>query len=487
MDLSQLDIRNTLAAYRKREFKPSELVEAFLQSIEQQNPTINAFLEVRAEEAVNRAKELDGRYQEINKMPLYGIPMALKDNFLLKGWRTTAASKILENYVAPYTATCVEKLLSAGAIVIGKANLDEFAMGSSNENSGFGTVKNPWDVNRVPGGSSGGPAAAVAANLCVGALGTDTGGSIRQPAGLCGVVGMKPTYGRVSRYGVIAFGSSLDQVGPLCRSVADSAKILSAISGYDRKDATSSRGIVPHYSDHLLGASAKRFRIGLAKEWLKEGVDDDVLSRFQEVVDVLSGAGAKIVDVSLPHFRYALSTYYLVAPSEASSNLARYDGVHIGYRSKGAKSAEEVYSKSRGEGFGPEVKLRIMLGTYALSAGYYDAYYGKANEVRQLIQNDFLEAYKSCDCILMPTAPTTAFKFGEKSADPIKMYLSDIFTLPVNLAGLPAISVPCGLSSEKLPVGVQFIGKHFEESRMLQLAHAYEKLRGPFPSLGKEQ
>ena len=477
-------IESFLSAYRKQEKTPVDVAESLLSTIDAENAKLNAFLQVDRERVLEAAKSLEVRQSEMPKLPLYGVPIAVKDVFNLKGWKTTAGSKILENYHSPYTATCVERLEAAGALVIGKTNLDEFAMGSSNENSAYGDSKNPWDSSRVPGGSSGGSAVAVAANLCAGSLGTDTGGSIRQPASLCGVVGLKPTYGRVSRFGIVAFASSLDQAGPFAHSVADAATLLEIISGYDRKDATSSRSIVPRYTDHLKGASLKNVRIGLAKEWLSQGIDSEVTKSFEAALEMMVKAGAKLVDIELPHSRYALSTYYLIAPSEASSNLARYDGVHCGYRSKGAESAEQIYSRSRGEGFGSEVKLRIMLGTYALSAGYYDAFYAKANAVRQLIQQDFLDAYEKCDCIAIPTSPTTAFKFGEKAADPIKMYTSDICTLPASLAGLPAISVPCGLGAGRLPIGLQLIGKHFEESRLLQVAHGYETLRGTFPMAG---
>ncbi|MCB0418897.1 MAG: Asp-tRNA(Asn)/Glu-tRNA(Gln) amidotransferase subunit GatA [Bdellovibrionaceae bacterium] len=480
MQLREFTIERVLAGYRKQEFSPVELATAYLDVIEKQNERLGAFLQVDRDLVLAQATALDARKQEVNKLPLFGVPIAIKDNFLVKDWQATAASKILKGYKSPYTATCVEKLESAGALIIGKTNLDEFAMGSSTENSAYFPAKNPWDTSRVTGGSSGGSASAVAAALAVGSLGSDTGGSIRQPASLCGIVGLKPTYGRISRYGIIAFASSLDQVGPFGRSVQDVASLLEVISGYDRNDATSSRAIVPHYSDHLKGASLKNVRIGIAKDWL-EGIDDEVRKSFDEAVKLMVKEGAKVVEISLPHSRYALSTYYIIAPCEASSNLARYDGIHSGFRADGVTDLDSVYFKSRGKGFGAEVKLRIMLGTYALSAGYYDAFYGKANEVRKLIQQDFLTAYESCDCIVMPTSPSTAFKFGEKSADPIKMYTSDICTLPVSLAGLPALSVPSGLDSQGLPIGLQFIGKHFEESHLLKVAHKYEQIRGEFP------
>ncbi len=476
-------VQDLLEGYQRKEFKPSEVVAACLGAIEAGNPGSNSLLEIRPEAALARAKELEGRASDMAKLPLYGVPVALKDNILVKGWKTTAGSKILEHYVSPYTGTCAERLEAAGAIVLAKANCDEFAMGSSNENSAFGAVKNPWDLERVSGGSSGGSAASVAAGFVPGSLGTDTGGSIRQPASLCGVVGIKPTYGRVSRFGVIAFASSLDQVGPFGRSVWDAARMLEVISGYDAKDATSSRGVVPRFTEALSNSSVESLRnvtIGVAPEWM-EGLDSEVKASYEASLSQLKALGAKVQEVKLPHAKYALSVYYLIAASEASSNLARYDGVHYGRRTPEAKGLEELYSKSRGEGFGREVKLRIMLGTYALSAGYYDAYYVKANQVRRLIQKDFEEAFAKCQCIAVPTAPSTAFRLGEKIEDPLTMYLSDIFTLPINLAGLPALSVPSGLDSKKLPVGLQLIGKHFDEAQILHIAAAYEKSRGPLP------
>lgn len=481
MDLQRLDIQEILEGYRRKTTKPSELVDAYLSRLERKNPSLNAYLEVRPEESRKRALELDNRMAEVPKLPLFGVPIAIKDNFLVRGWKATAGSKILEGYVSPYTATSVDKLEAAGAIVIGKVNCDEFAMGSSSENSSYGPVKNPWDATRVPGGSSGGSSAALAAGLCAGSLGTDTGGSIRQPAALCGIVGVKPSYGRVSRYGIIAFASSLDQVGPFGRTVWDSARLLEVMAGYDRRDATSSRAVVPRYTESIGQSPLRSLSIGVAKEWL-EGVDPEVRASFERAISDLKKDGAKIVDISLPNARYALSVYYLIAPSEASSNLARYDGVHYGHRTTSAKTSEELYMKSRGEGFGSEVKLRIMLGTYALSAGYYDAFYMKANQVRRLIQKDFEEAFTKCQCIATPTSPTTAFRLGEKTDDPLTMYLSDVFTLPVNLAGLPGISVPCGLDSKNLPIGLQFIGRAFDEATLFQAAYAYEKLRGGFAS-----
>jgi len=480
INLNQLDIQDTLEAFRRKEFKPSEILEASLQAIQEKDPSLKAYLELRPEESMKRAKELDGRLGEVSKLPLFGIPIALKDNFLAKGWKATAGSKILENYVSPYTATSVERLESAGAIILGKTNCDEFAMGSSNENSAYGPTKNPWDLERVPGGSSGGSAVAVAARMALGSLGTDTGGSIRQPASLCGIVGVKPSYGRVSRYGIVAYASSLDQVGPFGQTVWDASRILEVIAGYDGRDATTARSVVPKYTESLANASLKNVTVGVARSWL-EGVHPEVKKAFDESLETMKCEGAKLVDIELPNSKYALSVYYLIAPSEASSNLARFDGVHYGFRAPGSTEGDSLYSQSRGMGFGSEVKLRIMLGTYALSAGYYDAFYMKANQVRRLIQNDFEQAFQKCHVIAVPTSPTTAFKLGEKTDDPLTMYLSDIYTLPINLAGLPALSVPCGQDSQKLPIGLQFIGKQFDEVNLFQIAHAYERMRGHFP------
>lgn len=479
MELDKFLILDLLEGYQKRQFKPSEVVAKYLGEIKKQNPKLNAFLHVNEEESLRRAKELDGKLGEVDKLPLFGVPIAIKDNFLVKGWRMTAGSKILGDYVAPYTATAVERLEAAGAICIGKTNLDEFAMGSSNENSAFGPVKNPFDLTRVPGGSSGGSAAAVSASLCPASLGTDTGGSIRQPASLCGVVGVKPTYGRVSRYGIVAFASSLDQVGPFAKNVWDAARVTEVMSGYDGKDATSSRAVVPKYTDALNRVSLKGTVIGVPRDWM-EGLEGDVKKSFESSLELMKAEGAKVVDIKLPHAKYSLSVYYLLATSEASSNLARFDGVHYGHRTKTYDTMDSLYTRSRGEGFGREVKLRIMLGTYALSAGYYDAFYLKANKVRRQIQLDFAEAYKTVQCIVAPTSPSTAFKLGEKTDDPLTMYLSDVYTLPLNLAGLPGLSVPCGKDAQGLPIGLQFIGKHFDENTLFQVARGFESARGSF-------
>jgi aspartyl-tRNA(Asn)/glutamyl-tRNA(Gln) amidotransferase subunit A len=399
--------------------------------------------------------------------------IAIKDVLSIRSERVTCASRILQDYVSPYDATVIERLLADDAILIGKTNLDEFAMGSSTENSAFGPVLNPVDETRVPGGSSGGSCVAVAAGMAHTALGTDTGGSIRQPASFCGIVGLKPTYGRVSRYGMVALSSSFDQIGPFAANVTDAARVLQVIAGHDERDSTSATMAVPDYLSALTG-SVRGLRIGLPEEAFGEGLQDDVRAAVEHAIGMLRDRGAVVTPVSLPHARYNISTYYILMTAEASSNLARYDGVRFGHRSAAARDLQEVYTASRSEGFGAEVKRRIMLGTYVLSAGYYDAYYGKAQKVRRLIQNDFFEAFKSVDCIVMPTAPTPAFRIGEKAADPLTMYLSDIYTVSANLAGVPAISVPCGTAAG-LPVGVQFIGRQFDEATVLNAAYALEQ------------
>lgn len=480
MDTSRLEILDLLEGYQRKEFTPSEVCQSLISSIEKKDGEVKSFLQLRPDATLDQARAVEKRSAEFAKLPLYGIPIAIKDNILVQGWKATAASKILHNYVSPYTAMCVERLEACGAIVLGKTNLDEFAMGSSTENSAVAPTCNPWDHNRVPGGSSGGSAAAVAAGFAPASLGTDTGGSIRQPASLCGIVGVKPTYGRVSRWGLIAFASSLDQAGPLARSVWDAARVLECMAGYGGRDSTVSRSVVPKYTESLnesVFGAVKNLRVGFSPSWL-EGVDAEVKASFEGALEKLKDLGIRLVEIELPHVKYALSTYYIVATSEASSNLARFDGVHYGYRASDVKDLEDLYSRSRGEGFGAEVKLRIMLGTYALSAGYYDAYYGKASQVRRLIQQDFEAAFEKCDVIASPTSPTTAFKIGEKVSDPLTMYLSDIFTLPANLAGIPGISVPSGLGSGHLPIGMQLMGKHFDEATLFQVAYAYERKRG---------
>jgi len=450
---------------------------AALDRISSVNASLNAFNLVDADRALGHAQDIDRRRAAGETLgQLAGVPIALKDNLDVRGMPTTASSKILEHFVPPYDATVVRRLEGAGAVIIGKTNCDEFAMGSSTENSAFGPVRNPWALDRIPGGSSGGSAAAVAARCVPLALGSDTGGSIRQPASCCGVVGLKPSYGRVSRYGLLAFASSLDQIGPFARSVADAALVLSVLAGADPCDATTANEPVADFSAALTG-SVKDLRIGVPRAFVTDGVDDQVRKAFDEALDTLRGSGATLVDIDLPHAKYAVPVYYLVCTAEASSNLARYDGVKYGYRSgKGKDSLKEMYSRTRDEGFGPEVKRRIMLGTYVLSAGYYDAFYLKALQVRTLLRRDYDQAFERVDVVAMPTSPTPAFRLGEKTDDPLQMYLADVFTVSANLAGLPGISVPCGFSSEGLPIGVQFMGRMFDEATLLRVADAYERV-----------
>ncbi len=450
-----------------------EAVDACLARIERYDGDVHAFLDIHAEKARERARSI--AESNARDLPLAGVPVAIKDNMCVEGTRTTCGSKILGAYKPPYTATAVAKLEKAGAIVVGKTNLDEFAMGSSTENSAFGPTCNPWDLTRAPGGSSGGSAAAVASGMAAAALGSDTGGSIRQPAALCGVVGMKPTYGRVSRYGLVAFASSLDQIGPFTRSVEDAALILNALCGKDEKDATTASAVVPDFTA-ALAQNPKGLRIGVPWEFLGSHVDDSVRAAFDKSIDAAKREGAEIVEVALPNADFGLAAYYIVANAEASANLARFDGIRYGHRSPQAQSLHDVYSKTREEGFGREVKRRILLGTYVLSAGYYDAYYGRAQRVRSLIIRDFATAFERCDVVAMPTSPTPAFKLGDKTEDPILMYLNDVFTIPVNLAGLPGISVPCGLSPESLPIGLQLIGRAFDETTLLRAAAGIERV-----------
>jgi len=440
------------------------------------NAALNAFNHVAADRALERAAAVDRQRAAGGPLgPLAGIPIALKDNMCVRGMRTTASSKILDQFVPPYDATIVQRLESAGAVIVGKTNCDEFAMGSSNENSAYGPVRNPWNLDTTPGGSSGGSAAAVASNCVPLALGSDTGGSIRQPASFCGVVGLKPTYGRVSRYGLLAFASSLDQIGPFARTVGDAALALSAIAGHDPCDATSSTADVPDYAAALTG-DARGVRVGVPRAFVADGVDDRVRASFDAALVTLRDSGATIVDIELPHARLAIPVYYLICTAEASSNLARYDGVKYGYRSP-AKDAslKAMYSRTRDEGFGAEVKRRIMLGTYVLSAGYYDAFYLKAQQVRTLLRRDYEQAFESVDVVAMPTSPIPPFRLGEKTDDPLQMYLADIFTVSVNLAGLPGISVPCGFT-DGLPIGFQLIGKMFDEATILRTADAFERV-----------
>src|SRR5229473_914515 len=475
MDSSILTIEAARSAVAQGKITAQALAASFYDKIQKEDPQIGAFLTLSKERAIETACRIDKLAADGKPLPpLGGVPVAIKDVMVTRGVRTTAGSKMLENYVPPYDCTAVARLEQAGAVVLGKTNCDEFAMGSSNENSAFHPVHNPHDISRVPGGSSGGAAAAVAADMAVVTLGSDTGGSIRQPASFCGVVGLMPTYGRVSRYGLIAFASSLDHIGPLAKTVKDAAIVLRTIAGRDPMDSTSADVPVPDYVAEL-EKSVHGLKLGVAKEYFGEGLDDEVRHAVESAIDKLKSLGCEIVPVSLPHTAYAIPTYYLIATAEASSNLARYDGVRYSYRAAGVKSLSEMYRRSRDEGFGAEVKRRIMLGTYALSAGYYDAYYLKAQKVRTLLTRDFDEAFRKVDAIITPTSPTAAFRLGEKSNDPLAMYLADIYTVTADLAGIPGISVPCGDTSEKLPIGLQILGKHFDEATILRVAHAYER------------
>jgi aspartyl-tRNA(Asn)/glutamyl-tRNA(Gln) amidotransferase subunit A len=475
MNLELLTIDAARSAVQERKISAAMLAESFYAKIQSDDPKIGAFLTLCKDRALAKALEMDALAAKGEKLPpLGGVPVAIKDVMVTKGVRTTAGSKILGNFIPPYDSTAVARLEAAGAVVLGKLNCDEFAMGSSNENSAWKPVHNPRDLSRVPGGSSGGSAAAVAADMAVAALGSDTGGSIRQPASFCGVVGMMPTYGRVSRYGLIAFASSLDHIGPLTKTVKDAAIVLRTIAGRDPMDSTSAEVPVPDYVAEL-EKPVRGLKIGVAKEYLGEGLDKEVRNAIEAAIQKLAKQGCEIIEVSLPHTKYAIPTYYIVATAEASSNLARFDGVRYGYRSKDARSLSEMYRCSREQGFGAEVKRRIMLGTYALSAGYYDAYYLKAQRVRTLLTRDFEEAFKKVDAIVAPTSPTAAFKLGEKVDDPLAMYLADIYTVTADLAGIPGISVPCGETKEKLPIGLQILGRHFDESTVLRVAKASEK------------
>lgn len=477
MELWRLTIHEAHQLLRRREISAVELTKAVLERLSEVEDKIKAFLTITDELALKMAGEADRLLAAgENITPLTGIPVAIKDNMCTKGIRTTCASKILYNFVPPYDATVVVKLKEAGAVFVGKTNMDEFAMGSSTEFSGFYPTRNPWDLERVPGGSSGGSAAAVAAGECLAALGSDTGGSIRQPAAFCSIVGMKPTYGRVSRYGLIAFASSLDQIGPMTRDVTDCALLLNIISGHDPHDSTSIPQPVPDYAQALV-ADVKGMRIGLPREYFGEGIDPQAAELVRKVADVLADAGAEVVELSLPTTDYALAAYYIIAPAEASSNLARYDGVQYGYRAPVTEDIVSMYSRTRKEGFGREVKHRIMLGTYTLSAGYYEAYYLRAAKVRTLIRQDFERAFGQCDVLLTPTSPVPPFKLGERTDDPLLMKMSDLCTIPANMAGLPAISVPCGFLNG-LPIGVQFIGKVLDEMTLLRVAYTYEQLSG---------
>jgi len=473
-----VNTRESYDSYRTRLLNREESVEARVKgylSVIDQRKNLNAFLSVFEEEALQFARIIDAKINNGKAGTLAGMVIAVKDVLCMKGKRTTCGSKMLEQYEAVYDATVIEKLRDADAVFIGKTNMDEFAMGSSGENSAFGPTKHPLDETRVPGGSSSGSCVAVAAGMATTSLGTDTGGSIRQPAGLCGIVGLKPTYGRVSRYGLVAFASSFDQIGPFANSVRDVARILNVIAGHDERDSTSAEISVPNYLD-ALDRDVKGLKIGLPKEYFSDGLDAEIRLVIEKKIEQLKNGGAEIVEVSLPHSEYTISTYYILATAEASSNLARYDGARYGYRSPEATDLTSMYVKSRSEGFGEEVKRRIMLGTYVLSSGYYDAYYRKAQQVRRLIQNDFFEAFTKVDCILTPISPTTAFRLGEKMDDPLQMYLNDIYTVSANLAGIPGINVPAGVDKNGLPIGLQLLGKQFDEAMIMKVADFIESV-----------
>jgi len=473
-DPTKLTISQLTEGYKNKEFKALEVTEAYLKRIQEVDPKINAYLEVCPELAVSLAKEADKSIDKNEISSLTGIPAGIKDVLCTKGIKTTCASKILENFIPPYNATVIEKLYVEKCVILGKVNMDEFAMGSSTENSAYMTTKNPWDFEMIPGGSSGGSAASVSGRTCTFSLGSDTGGSIRQPASHCGVVGLKPTYGRVSRFGLIAFASSLDQIGPLTRDVKDCAIVMNVISGHDNRDSTSSPEKVPDFTQFLT-EGLDGLTVGIPSEYFVSGLDKEVEEGIRKGIAILKDCGAKTIEISLPHSKYAIPTYYIIAPCEASSNLSRFDGVKYGKRAEEYHNLLQMYKETRSKGFGEEVKRRIMLGTYSLSAGYYDAYYKKASQVRTLIKQDFEDAFKKCDIIAAPVAPTPAFKIGEKSNDPIQMYLSDIFTISVNMAGIPAISLPVAFSNKGLPIGFQIMGNHFNEGIILKSAYNLEK------------
>ena len=474
MDLFQMTAHHLGELLRRKEVTSKEITLSVFERIQKVENRIHSFITLLPEQALKQAEEADARIQKGDAEPLTGIPVVLKDLICTRGIRTTCGSHILENFVPTYDATVTTRLKQAGVVFVGKANMDEFAMGSSTENSYFGPTRNPWDLDRIPGGSSGGSAAAVAADECILSLGSDTGGSIRQPAACCGIVGLKPTYGRVSRYGLVAFASSLDQIGPFAKDVQDAALLLNAISGYEPRDSTSVDLPAPDYSKSLTN-DVRGMILGVPREAFGEGIASEVEATVREAIRTLEKLGAKMVDISLPHSEYAVAVYYIIAPAEASSNLARYDGVKYGFRSRGTQDLLDMYMETRSQGFGSEVKRRIMLGTYALSAGYYDAYYRKASQVRTLIGKDFARAFTQCDAIILPTAPTPAFKLGEKVDDPLQMYLSDIYTIPCNLAGLPGLSLPCGFDKSGLPIGLQVLGNHFQEEKILRVAYTYEQ------------
>ena len=474
--MNELTAREIREGVATGSLSASEVCRACLEQIDRTDPRLHAFLTVDREGALARAAQIDARAPTQERLPLLGVPIAVKDNICTRGLRTTAGSRILEAFDPPYDATVVARLRDAGAIVLGKTNCDEFAMGSSTENSAYGASRNPWAPDRIPGGSSGGSAVAVASRAAPIALGSDTGGSVRQPAALCGVVGMKPSYGRVSRYGLVAFASSLDQIGPFGRTVFDAALLLGVIAGHDPADSTSAQRPVPDFTAGLTG-DIRGLRVGVVRSMLEDGVDEEVARSVLDAIDVLRARGAAIVDVPLPHARFAIPVYYLIATAEASSNLARYDGVRYGFRAPGTDNADlrTMYERTRAQGFGAEVKRRIMLGTYVLSAGYYEAYYLKAQQVRTLIRQDYDAAFEHADVIVTPTSPTAAFKLGERVHDPLQMYLADVFTVGVPLAGLPALSLPCGFTRDGLPIGLQLVGRMWDEEAILRAGDAYER------------
>jgi len=475
-DIINLTAIELLEKIRSGQVRSVDAVNACFDAIEKYEPKINAYVSTFKERAIEQAEAVDKKIEAGEDAgSLGGLPIAIKDNMCTDFGATTCSSKILENFNAPYNATVVENLQEAGAVIIGKTNLDEFAMGSSTENSGLKTTKNPWDTDRVPGGSSGGSAAAVASKMAFAALGSDTGGSIRQPGSFCGVVGFKPTYGRVSRFGLVAYGSSLDQIGPMTRNVADTALLMNVISGHDENDSTSIDDTLAPVADYLkdIDKPVENLKVGIVPEFI-DGASEPVAKAIKDGIEIYRSLGADIIEIQMPHFEYSIATYYIVATAEASTNLARYDGVHYGYRSGNAEELVEMYSKSRAEGFGDEVKRRIMLGNYALSSGYYDAYYLKALKVRNLIRKDYTDAFEKCDCIVMPVAPTTAFKIGEKTSDPLDMYLSDIYTIAANLAGVPGISIPAGFDENNMPIGLQIFTSAFTENKLLRIARMFE-------------
>ena len=474
MKLYELTIHEAHQLLAKGEVTSVELTSSVFDRIEQVEDRVGAYITLAREQAMADAAAADKAISQTKGGPLTGIPLAVKDLLCTDGIKTTCGSKILKNFIPPYNSTVVERLRNNQAVTVGKTNMDEFAMGSSTEHSGLGTTRNPWDLTRIPGGSSGGSAAAVAADECLGALGSDTGGSIRQPASHCGVVGLKPTYGRVSRFGLVAFASSLDQIGPITKDVTDCAILMNAICGYDAKDSTSVPRDVPDYTA-ALQKGLKGLVVGIPDEYFVSGLDDDVAQAVQKAIEVIEDLGATCKSVSLPHTEYAVAVYYLIAPAEASSNLARYDGVKYGFRDKEAQGLMEMFRETRSKGFGSEVQRRIIIGTYALSAGYYDAYYGKASQFRTLIMGDFKQAFETCHVLLAPVAPTAAFRLGEKLDDPLSMYLSDIFTLPASLAGVAGISIPCGFSRDGLPIGLQILARHFDEETLIKVAYNFEQ------------